>query len=318
MHNIFKPLLVIFYINAYLFKIMSKINSAKLKTKDEGKAMNTNHINSYGTDLACERQRADLNVPGISYERDESVPFIWERMEISSREGEAAIGRPRGYYDTLTMERMDLLGEEDAEDASNEIAKELCRMFDKCGITPSRILVVGLGNSSLTPDSVGPRTAELINATMHIRYDDSELFRELECSEIAVIIPGVTAKTGLEAADTVSAICDGIEPDAVIAIDSIASRSATRLGTTIQISSTGIFPGSGMGNRRKPIGERTLGIPVIAIGVPTVINSVFFSDENSKNEEHSDMFVAPKDIDAIVTVSAKIISNGINQAFGIL
>lgn len=273
---------------------------------------------SYGTDLACERRRADISVPGISYRRDESGAFVWERIEISSKEGEEAIGRPCGNYDTLTTERMDLLDEDDIEDAANEIAKELCRMFDKSGVTPSRILVVGLGNSSLTPDSVGPKAAELVNATMHISDDDNALFRQLDCSEIAVIIPGVMAKTGLESTDTVSAICDSIEPDAVIAIDSIASRSAARLGTTIQISNTGIFPGSGIGNKRKPLGEKALGIPVIAIGVPTVINAAFFSDEVSKREESSDMFVSPRDIDTIVSTSAKIISDGINQAFGII
>lgn len=282
------------------------------------KTRNINQPDSYGTDLACERHRADLNVPGISYRRDEGTPFIWERIEISSREGEAAIGRPRGYYDTLTTERMDLLDEEDVEDASNEIAKELCRLFDKCGITPLRILVAGLGNQNLTPDSIGPKAAELVNATMHIREDDAELFHSLECSEIAVIIPGVTAKTGLESTDTVAAICDMIEPDAVIAIDSIASRCSSRLGTTVQISSTGIFPGSGIGNRRKPLGEKALGIPVIAIGVPTVINAALLSDSKSKEESNSGMFVAPKDIDAISSVAAKIISGGINQAFGLL
>ena len=125
------------------------------------------------------------------------------------------------------------------------------------------------------------------------------------------------AKTGLESTDTVAAICDMCEPDAVIAIDSIASRSPARLGTTIQISNTGIFPGSGIGNKRKALCDRTLGIPVIAIGVPTVINaSALRASEECSGESSDDMFVSPRDIDAITTVSSKIISQGINQAFG--
>lgn len=270
------------------------------------------------TDLACERHRADTSVNGVFYRRDENGPFTWERIDITTREGEIAIDRPRGSYDTLSTERMDLLDDEDIEDAANEIAMELCRIFQKTSVEPTKILVVGLGNENLTPDSVGPKAASMINATTHIHDSDPSLFKSLECSEISIFTPGVMAKTGIETSDAVCAICDMVDPDAVIAIDAIASRSPSRLGTTIQISNTGIFPGSGIGNKRKPIGEKTLGIPVIAVGVPTVINASAFSDAaeiQSSNED--DMFVSPRDIDAIVTASAKIISQGINQAFGI-
>ena len=269
------------------------------------------------SDLACERRRANLNTAGVSYRRDERGAFLWERIDISSREGEIEIGRPRGSYDTLSTVRMDLLDDEDIEDAANEIATELCSMLDKTVSAPTRLLVVGLGNATLTPDSVGPKAAEAVNATMHLNENDPRLFKTLECLEIAVTIPGVMAKTGMESTDIVSAICDKIEPDAVIAIDAIASRSAERLGTTIQISNTGIFPGSGIGNRRRAITEKTLGIPVIAIGVPTVISArAFTSAECHSNETFVDLYVSPRDIDGIVTASSKIISMGINQAFG--
>ena len=270
------------------------------------------------SDLACERRRADINVPGISYRKEQRGIFTWERIEITSHEGEESIGRPMGSYDTLTTERMDALDASDIEDASNEIATELCRIFERTSIIPSKILVVGLGNCDLTPDSVGPRTANLVNATMHLKKSDADFFESLECAELAVLTPGVMAKTGIESTDTVSAICDVTEPDAVIAIDSIASRSPTRLGTTIQISNTGIFPGSGIGHKQKALSERNLGIPVIAIGVPTVINAAAFCDTcSSDTSSTSEMFVSPRDIDAIVNVSSKIISQGINQAFGV-
>ena len=280
--------------------------------------LNESNNGRYTSDLACERHRADTSIPGVTYKKETSGPFTWERIEISSHEGEIAIQRPRGSYDTLSTERMDLLDEEEIGDAANEIAGELCRIFEKTSVIPTRILVVGLGNPSLTPDSVGPRAAELVNATLHLYEDDSNAFKNLECSEIAVFTPGVMANTGLESSDTVSALCDIIEPDAVIAVDAIASRSPSRLGTTGQISNTGIFPGSGIGNKRKAIGERTLGIPVIAIGVPTVISaSAFCASENEEGESYEDMFVSPRDIDTIVNASARIISGGINQAFGI-
>ncbi len=273
---------------------------------------------AFGTDLACERRRADTDIQGVSYERTEHGIFTWERIEITTREAERSIGRPMGCYDTLSCERMDTLDGEDADNAADEIARELCYIFERSAITPTKILVVGLGNVTLTPDSIGPSSAALVNATMHLAESDPELFKSIECSQIAVITPGVTAKTGIEATETVSAICDAIEPDAVIAIDAIASRSPLRLGTTVQISNTGILPGSGIGNRRKALSERTLGIPVIAIGVPTVVNASAFCDSCSDElRQKGDMFVSPKDIDTIVSVSSKIISQGINQAFGL-
>ncbi len=277
-----------------------------------------NEKRAFMTDLASERHRADTSVNGIFYRRDDTGPFVWERIDVTTREGEIAIDRPRGSYDSLSVERMDLLDESEIADAANEVASELCRMFEKSSVTPTRILVVGLGNEDLTPDSIGPKSANLVNATMHIQESDPLLFKSLECSEIAVFTPGVMGKTGIETSEAVSAVCDVIDPDAVIAIDSIASRSPERLGTTIQISNTGIFPGSGIGNKRKPIGEKTLGVPVIAVGVPTVINaSAFIPDERHARNENEDMFVSPRDIDAIVDAAAKIISQGINQAFGV-
>ncbi len=274
------------------------------------------------SDLACERRRADISLPGVQFTCENAGPFKWEKIRIISEEGARSIGRPIGNYDTLTINKLTELDDEDIEDASNEIAKELCIMVDRLGIKPDRLLIACLGNKDLTPDSVGPRTAEKINATMHVRDYDRTLFYDLECSEIAVCSPGVMAKTGMRATDIISAVCDRIEPDAVIAIDSLASRSPSRLGSTVQISDTGIIPGSGIGNSKHPLNIKTLGTPVIAIGVPTVINTNLLLDENdSKNKGASnfeeEMFVSPREIDTIAEISSKIIAGGINQAFGI-
>lgn len=281
----------------------------------------------FTSDLACERRRADTDISGVDFKKECFGEYCWERIRITSEEGAKSIGRPCGIYNTLTLPRVDTLDEEDTFDASNEIAKELCHIFDDISVYPGRLLVVGLGNPALTPDSVGPKCAERINATMHISRFKRGVFGELECSEIAVCTPGVMASTGIEAAETVLGLCDRISPDAVIAIDSLAARSPERLGKTIQISDTGIFPGSGIGNARFPLSKRTLGIPVIAIGVPTVINaSVLASrdeegyDDSARRKTHDfdEMFVSPREIDGIAHTSAKIIAQGINQAFGIV
>ena len=210
---------------------------------------------------------------------------------------------------------MDDLSEDECEDASDEIARKLCEICDVDRIVPVRILVVGLGNRDLTPDSIGPRAADRVVATMQIMNYDTERFDSLECSEIAVMTPGVSAKSGLDALDWVVGISERLHPDVIFAIDALASRSPDRLGRTVQISDTGIFPGSGVGNTRAEISKRKLGIPVIAIGVPTVMDSRHFSSDGIITGEP--MFVSPREIDGIVDSAAKIISGGINQAFGL-
>lgn len=273
------------------------------------------------TDLAAERRRANTALGGVDYKEEKCSVGRWERIKITSPEGAKSIGRPEGIYDTLGTERMDLLSLSDIDDAIDEIARELCYLFEYSGIYPDRLLVAGLGNRALTPDAIGPLAADKIRATLHIKRADEVFFEELECSEIAVCAPGVAATSGLDAHTTVSALCDTLSPDAVIAIDALASRSPARLGRTVQISTTGILPGSGLGNTSVPINEDTLGIPVIAIGVPTVIDSrMFWHDAAGDNYESSlareAMFVSPKEINEIVDVAAEIIGGGINQAFG--
>lgn len=271
------------------------------------------------TDLAVERRRAEPEVRGVEYKSAECSVGIWECVKISSDEGAKSIGRPKGRYDTLCTGRMDLLSEDEIDDATEEIAKKLCESIDGTSAIPERLLIVGLGNRNLTPDSVGPKAAALVKPTLHIKEFDEEMFESLECSEIAVITPGVTAESGLESSEIIKGISRRILPDAIIAVDAIATRSVERLGSTVQISDTGLFPGSGIGNSRSALTEGNIGIPVIAIGVPTVIDSrVFGLTEETKIKSGSDaMMVSPKEIDEITTTAARIIGGAINQAFGI-
>ena len=272
----------------------------------------------FDSDLAMERKRASTYVEGVEYKRDVSIGGVWERLKITSDIGAKSIGRPMGLYDTLTVPRMDNILPEDVEDAKEEVSRELCRLFDLCDIIPERILVVGLGNKELTPDAVGPEAANEVEATLHIKDADKDLFDSLACSEICVLRPDVPANTGMYSADIVKSVCESVKPSVVIVIDSLASRSAERLGNTIQISNTGIFPSLGVGSATARIDEELLGVPVVAIGVPTVVNSAYFcrNDKEKGNALDRGMFFAPKGINRIVKNAGKIIGGGINQAFG--
>lgn len=276
-------------------------------------------IASLCTDLAIERGRASLKARGVAYTSRETEGGVWECIRIFSKEGAESIGRPIGHYDTLNTGRLDLLGEEEIDCATEEIAKKLCEAVEAVNASPERILVVGLGNARLTPDSTGPKAAAAVKPTLHIKSFDEDTFISLGCSEIAVLTPGVTADSGIDSADIVRGVVRRVLPDVIIAIDSIATRSAERLGATVQISDTGLFPGSGIGNHRSAMTEDTLGVPVIAVGVPTVIDSrVFAHGEDYEGEIVGEaMLVSPREIDEITDVAARIIGGAVNQAFGV-
>ncbi len=269
---------------------------------------------SDGCDLAVERRRVDGEMRGVSYKKIRSEGGIWERITVTGEEGERSLGRPRGRYDTLTLAKMDTLTRGEIDDAIEEVARGLCTLIGEEGISPARILVAGLGNRDLTPDSLGARVADGVIPTLHISKGDPEGFDALDCSEIAVVVPMVTASSGIDSADVIEGVCEVVRPDVVLAIDSLASRSPTRLGRTMQISTTGIIPGSGVGRHSRSITKESLGIPVIAIGIPTVISTSVFATGEAGGRG---MLVCPREIDGIVRSGAEIISGGINQAFGI-
>lgn len=266
------------------------------------------------TDLAVERRRADTSLPGIEYRKTNTPLGSHERVKISTKNGADYIGKPLGIYDTLQADRLDRLDSDERMRLSDALADELNKMVEDSDIFPGRLLVAGLGNRRLTPDSLGCEAADRVIATMHLKEFDPMLFRRQSCAEIAVCTPGVAAESGLDAAVVVKGICDLIRPDAVIAIDAIATREVARLGSTIQISNSGISPGSGLGNCRLALCPETVGVPVIAVGLPTVIDSRLLSGDDSDSEP---MFVSPKEINEIISASAEVIGGAINRAFGI-
>ena len=245
------------------------------------------------------------------------------RITVENDEGARRIGKPRGTYTTIELPSISQQSEND-EDARTAISVELTRLLPKDG----PVLVAGLGNSDITPDALGPKTIEKILATRHISGELSRSIGLGELRPVAAVSPGVLGKTGIETAEILSGIVGRVCPSAVIVIDALASRRLERLGKTVQISNTGIAPGSGVGNRRSEISAASLGVPVISMGVPTVVDALTLAhdilldddDKDDKSEKSgakvfpsaAEMMVTPREIDAVISGAAQLMALGIN------
>ena len=223
-----------------------------------------------------------------------------------------SIGKGKGRYITLETSHLSRFSD-DYEDMSRELANELSAL-----IPEGEILVVGLGNSDITPDALGPQTASKVLATRHLRDelgDDEEFLVSLR--RVSTIAGGVLGQTGIETAEIVRALSGQIHPAAVIAVDALACSDVSRLGSTIQLTDTGISPGSGVSNARKELSRRNLGVPVIAVGVPTVVDmhTIVRSLTGTEIPENTpNMLVTPRDIDRLTERASQLIAFGINLA----
>ena len=236
------------------------------------------------TDLALEEREKvqGSEIPGIrvrEWEKEEAGIRVTE-VAVCDERGEKALGKPVGMY--LTVEAASLAKKDDDyhRKVSEELAGLLRGMFEEHGLEtekmgrPVRTLVVGLGNPEATPDALGPKVLEHLQATRHLELEyGTDFCRKHGYPVLSGITPGVMAQTGMETAEIVKGIVQETEPDAVIVVDALAARSAGRLGVTVQLSDTGIQPGSGVGNHRSGLTEETLGIPVFAIGIPMVVGA---------------------------------------------
>lgn len=274
---------------------------------------------AYRTDLATEiEQRAKLEganeLEGIERTEYLSHNHKITHIKITSEKGSGTLKKPMGSYVTLCCEK----GFGDSYEEKSLSARLLCEELKKLCGDFKNALVVGLGNERITPDSLGVLTADRVFATRHIKYHARKLFCD-SYSEISVIKTGVLASTGLESSEIVSAVCKKTFPQIVFAIDALACGEISNLGCTIQITDTGIAPGSGVKNTRKELSEKTLGAKVIAIGIPTVIDletAVFqTSDANKQSEKYSQMMVTPRQIDKTVKRGSEIISDALNMLF---
>lgn len=260
------------------------------------------------TDLIYESRKGfNGEINGCIESEIKKGEIIIHKAEIKNENASTILNKPQGIYYTVQSKRFDMLL------SSDELTDTIAEIISELIPEPyTSVLVAGLGNTDITPDAVGPATADKIFATRHL---DSPLRQKIgleNLRDVSVLIPGVIGKTGIEAAETVKAAADKINCDAVIVIDALAARHPERLCSTIQICDTGISPGSGVKNKRKALNYETLGRRVIAIGVPTVIDASTYRLDCGKDEKDIDMMVTPKDIDFLINRIANIVSDGIN------
>ncbi len=234
------------------------------------------------------------------------------KAEILGERGERESGRKAGTYYTLDTGKLWLDSGDKRSDACQALSSVIGSLLP---VGDAPILIAGLGNAEITADSVGPRVLSGLVVTHHIKTLDSKLYEELGLADVAAVSPNVLGQTGIEASVLIKAATDILRPRAVIAVDALAARSISRLGTTVQASNAGISPGSGVCNARAEISEGTLGVPVIAVGVPTVVDALTLVKEfGGEDCSCKNLFVTPKDSDLMVRVTAKLISSAINSA----
>ncbi len=307
---------------------------------------------NFRTDMADERKdiykKANNleNIPGIETSESTVNDNIKTNIvKITNEQGEQAIGKPIGTYVTVDIKNLKLATDEDIQKASDVVKDELKKIIDSHCESQDEILVVGLGNQFVTPDSLGPKVVSEIEVTKHfIKYTPQYVVEGTR--SVCAIAPGVLGTTGIETSEIIRGIVDKVQPKMLIVIDSLASKSIERISSTVQISDTGIVPGGGVGNAREELSEKSIGIPVIAIGVPMVVESAVLVNDcldlfigklqneaksndylnelkekdnyeeikESLNPTGYNMIVTPKEIDDLIENMKDIVSTAINSA----
>lgn len=307
---------------------------------------------NFRTDLADERTdifKKNNNIPdnidGIETNIREEGNIKITEVKVTNENGANSIGKPIGSYITIDIKKLKLATDEEIENYGNILSSELKKLIDKHVQKQDEILVVGLGNIYVTPDSLGPKVINEIDVTRHILKYMPEVL-EKDTRAVSAISPGVLGTTGMETLEIVNGIVDNIKPKLIIVIDALASRSIDRISSSIQLADTGIVPGAGVGNTRKELSQNTLNIPVIALGIPTVVESAVLvndcldlfitklqneaksNDYLNKLKQHDNyeeikqalipndynMIVTPKEIDDLIENMKDVVARGINYA----
>ena len=252
------------------------------------------------TDLAAECLQSTEQLPeGVFCHRQTLSEGEIVIVEIASEEAEKKIGKPRGLY--ITVESAPFWDERvDISDLAEAAAEALRQLLPEKGT----ILVAGLGNRDITPDALGPLTAEKVLVTRHLE----DIFPDLRT--VAAIVPNVLGKTGMETVETIGAVTEEVKPAAVIVVDALAAGSLERLGSTVQIADSGIVPGAGVFNGRKALNRETLQVPVIALGIPTVVDLANLCEEIGGEP----MMTTPRQIDLLIQRGAAFLALAINRA----
>lgn len=268
------------------------------------------------TDLALEkRELLGREEPeGVESEEFDQGGVKFTKIRVINEKGSEALGKPIGTYITAEIPEL-MKNSVTDEDMIEAVAAQLRSLLPKDG----SILAVGLGNTRITPDAVGPKSVSMVLATRHIGKELSDEIGLGELRSVAGFVPGVLGRTGLEAAESVKGLVGAVSPSAIIVVDALAARKLSRLGTTIQISDIGIIPGSGVGNARKEITERSVGVPVISVGIPTVVDvGTLVADLTGSNSEipseSRDMIITPREIDIVIERASELIGMSINKA----
>lgn len=291
------------------------------------------------TDLALEAKERyeedNVEIRGVCIEEeyDKEKDIRTTLVKIETENGARAMGRPQGSYLTLEAPNLSILDEDYHREISEELARQVKKLIpEKKELT---VLVVGLGNRQVTPDALGPDVVDNLKMTRHIILEyGMQAMGEQNRYQVSGLVPGVMAQTGMETLEIVKGVINETRPDVVIAVDALAARSTKRLNRTIQITDTGIIPGSGVGNHRNGLTKETLGVMVIGIGVPTVVDAATIVqdsmekllqtlEEKEKKEFLEEMippalysmFVTPKDVDETMKRLSYTISEGLNRVF---
>ena len=278
------------------------------------------------TDLAVERHEiaGSEDIDGIEINKYDDGGVTVTEIKVTNENGSRALDKPLGSYVTVEVTPFSK-----ASDLFSHQLTVLSEQIKKLIPDSGLVLIAGLGNKTITPDALGPRAAELIFATRHI---GAELRKSIGMENIrnaAVIIPGVLGKTGVETGEIIESVARKVKPCAVIVIDALASRRLERLGTTVQMATSGVVPGSGVGNARSRIDEQTLGIPVLSVGVPTVVDAATLASDLIEQAGYAAdgaefekllkpigerIMVTPKEIDLMIERAAQLVAMSINCA----
>lgn len=270
------------------------------------------------TDLAIEKDSfiSGDRPKGIRRKIFETEKTKVTKISVLDKEAADVIGKPVGEYITVELDEFSY-DTELLDDRMKSISTQISSLLPNGDGT---VLVAGIGNKDITPDALGPRCAEGIFSTRHITSELAEEIGLDRLNPVCSLATGVLGQTGIETGEIIKSVADAIKPKAVIVIDALAAAGLERLGRTVQITDTGITPGSGVGNKRAEISKNTLGVPVIAIGVPTVVDAVTLAKDMTGNKtatesaEAQNMMVTPREIDVMIERASKLIALCVNCA----
>ena len=285
---------------------------------------------SIRTDLAVELREERMKtvaerdageIDGVIYDETRDGDITVSVIDVLDERGEKKLGKVRGRYVTVAFGDISAVGYDEYEHICRAISQNIRSLAERAGGDVESLLICGLGNRRFAADAVGVIAAEKTLVTRHIKSSDGALFEKAGFFDICAVMPGVLAQTGMETRELIMGAVREAHPDLLIVVDSLAARKTERLGCTVQLTDTGISPGSGVGNHREAINRNTTGVPTVAIGVPMVIDAAtLISDALEKAGVTGEitapnMLVCPKDVDVKAELVGSLIGYAINLAF---